>query len=145
MNKVILIGRLTADPELRFAASTGKAVTNFRLAVDRPYSRGEKTDFFRVVVWGKQAESVAQYLRKGSQCAVEGSIHIDQYQDRDGNNRYSTDIAANQVQFLGSPNGGQKQERQQSGHQSTGGQWTPGGGNPDDDQFPTVEDEDIPF
>ena len=54
MNQVVLIGRLTADPELRFAASTGKAVTNFRLAVNRRFSKEDKADFFRVVVWGKQ-------------------------------------------------------------------------------------------
>ena len=138
MNQVILIGRLTADPELRFAASTGRAVTNFRLAVDRPFSKEKKTDFFRVVVWGKQAEAVAKYLNKGSQCAVNGSIQIDQYTDRDGNTRYSTDIVANQVEFLGSPGGGSRRESSDSD--------TPYEGSSDMyTDFPLVDDEDIPF
>lgn len=137
MNQVVLIGRLTADPELRFAASTGRAVTNFRLAVDRPFSREKKTDFFRIVVWGKQAEAVAKYLRKGSQCAVNGSIQIDQYTDRDGNTRYSTDIVANQVEFLGSPRDRDSYQEEPSY-----------GGSQEreaDHDFPVVDDEDIPF
>lgn len=137
MNQVILIGRLTADPELRFAASTGRAVTNFRLAVDRPFSREKKTDFFRVVVWGKQAEAVAKYLRKGSQCAVNGSVQIDQYTDREGNTRYSTDIVANQVEFLGSPGGARKESSNDSDSYESP--------NDADTDFPLVDDEDIPF
>ncbi|NLY72444.1 MAG: single-stranded DNA-binding protein [Tissierellia bacterium] len=136
MNQVILIGRLTADPELRFAASTGRAVTNFRLAVDRPFSKEKKTDFFRIVVWGKQAEAVAKYLKKGSQCAVNGSIQIEQYTDRDGNNRYSTDIVANQVEFLGSPGRSQDSYEEESSF---------GGSQEMDSDFPVVDDEDIPF
>lgn len=137
MNQVVLIGRLTADPELRFAASTGKAVTNFRLAVNRPFSKENKADFFRVVVWGKQAEAVAKYLRKGSQCAVNGSIQIDQYTDRDGNTRYSTDIVANQVEFLGSP--GESTGRDYQSEDSFGGSQEA------DSDFPLVDDDDIPF
>lgn len=138
MNQVILIGRLTADPELRFAASTGRAVTNFRLAVNRPFSKENKTDFFRVVVWGKQAEAVAKYLRKGSQCAVNGSVQIEQYTDRDGNTRYSTDIVANQVEFLGSSGGGTspKEDFNEDSY---------GSSHEMDSDFPLVDDEDIPF
>ncbi len=136
MNHVILIGRLAADPELRYAASSGRAVTNFRLAVNRAFSKERKADFFRVVVWGKQAENVAKYLKTGSQCAVEGSIQIEQYQDRDGNTRYSTDIVANYVEFLGSPSG----QREESDSYSPS--------MPSDERdmdFPGVDDEDIPF
>lgn len=139
MNQVVLIGRLTADPELRFAASTGKAVTNFRLAVNRRFSKEDKADFFRVVVWDRQAEAVAKYLRKGSQCAVMGRIQIDQYTDRDGNTRYSTDIVAQEVEFLGSPAGG--------GGSSDYDQSRPVDdmSEPMDSSFPVVDDEDIPF
>lgn len=84
MNQVVLIGRLTRDPELRFVPSSGKAVANFTLAVNRVYSKEKEADFFRIVVWGKQAENVATYLKKGSQCAVSGSIHNNNYTDRDG-------------------------------------------------------------
>jgi single-strand DNA-binding protein len=89
-----------ADPELRFAPSSAEAVTNFRLAVNRPLSKEKKTDFFKVVIWGKKAEAVATYLRKGSQCAVEGSVQINRYSDRNANICYSTVIVANQVDFL---------------------------------------------
>ncbi len=89
-----------ADPELRFAPSSAEAVTNFRLAVNRPLSKEKKTDFFKVVIWGKKAEAVATYLRKGSQCAVEGSVQINRYTDRNANICYSTVIVANQVDFL---------------------------------------------
>lgn len=130
MNQVILIGRLTADPELRFAQS-GKAVCNFRLAVDRPFSKEKKTDFFKVVVWDKQGEAVDKYMKKGSQIAVNGSVQIEQYTDKEGNARYSTDIVANQVEFLGSPGG--KSKREDSGYVDK------------DTNFPKVEDEDIPF
>ena len=106
MNSCQLIGHLTRDPELRMT-NTGKAVANFTLAVNRAYSKDKEADFFRVVVWGKQAENVASYLKKGSQCAVSGSIHNNNYEDRDGNMRYSVDINADRVEFLG---GGQKSE-----------------------------------
>ena len=107
MNNCQLIGHLTRDPELRTVASTGKPVANFTLAVNRDFSKDKKADFFRVVVWGNQAEPVAQYLNKGSQCAVVGSVQINEYTDKDGNNRKSVDIQANRVEFLG---GGKKSE-----------------------------------
>ena len=107
MNSCQLIGRLTRDPELRIVGSTGKPVANFTLAVNRDFSKDKKADFFRVVVWGNQAEPVAQYLKKGSQCAVVGSVQINEYTDKDGNKRQSVDIQANRVEFLG---GGKKSE-----------------------------------
>ena len=107
MNSCQLIGHLTRDPELRIVASSGKQVANFTLAVNREFSKDKKADFFRVVVWGNQAEPVAQYLKKGSQCAVVGSVQINEYTDKDGNKRQSVDIQANRVEFLG---GGQKSE-----------------------------------
>ena len=102
MNVVILIGRLTRDPELSYTASnTAKCV--FSLAVDRPRRDGENTgaDFIRVIVWGRQAETSDRYLYKGSQCAVLGSIRTGSYKNRDGRTIYTTDVWAERVKFLG--------------------------------------------
>lgn len=109
MNNVVLIGRLTRDPELSYTANNQTAVTRFTLAVDRPYSqdRERQADFIRIVVFGKQAENVNRYLTKGSQCAVEGRIQTGSYQNREGATVYTTDIIANRVEFLGRSNGGQ--------------------------------------
>ena len=88
-NKVVLIGRLTADAELKYT-SNDTAVANFTLAVDRPFTNqqgGKETDFIRIVTWRKQAENVAQYLGKGSMAAIEGRLQIRSYEDRDGNKR----------------------------------------------------------
>lgn len=139
MNQVVLIGRLTRDPELRFVPSSGKAVANFTLAVDRVYSREKEADFFRIVVWGKQAENVATYLKKGSQCAVSGSIHNNNYTDREGNMRYSTDINADRVQFLSSPGGGSGRQDYGDDQYSGSQQQAP------EDDFPMIDDDDVPF
>ena len=109
LNRAILIGRITKDPELRYTQS-GQAVTQFTLAVDKSLSREKRqemeaqgrptADFPRIVVWGKQAESLCQYLGKGSRCAVEGSIQTGSYQDNSGNRVFTTDIVAQHVEFL---------------------------------------------
>lgn len=107
MNKVILIGRLTKDPELNYTNS-GKAVCKFTLAVNRPYSNqdGEsQADFINIVVWNKPAENSANYLAKGRQCAVEGRLQIRSYEAQDGTRKYATEIVANSVEFLGGGNG----------------------------------------
>lgn len=107
MNKVILIGRLTRDPELRYTQS-GSAVCNFTLAVDRPFSGqgGEReADFIDIVVWNKPAENVAKYMTKGRQVAVEGRLQIRSYEGNDGQRRWRTEVVANQVEFLGSAGG----------------------------------------
>ena len=104
MNKVELVGRLTAKPELRYTASN-MAYARFSVAITRTYSnaQGERgTDFINVVVWGKQAENVANYLDKGRLVAVEGSIQTGSYTDKDGNKRTSFDVRANNVEFLSS-------------------------------------------
>ena len=100
MNSCQLIGRLTRDPELRYVASTGKAVGNFTLAVNRIYAKKDdevRSDFFRVTVWGKQAENVEKFLSKGSQCAVLGRVELNSYTDKDGNQRQSVDLQAEQA------------------------------------------------
>ncbi len=107
MNKVVLIGRLTRDPELRYTSNTNTAVCNFSIAVDRPTNPNTGTreaDFIPVVVWNKQAENVKNYLSKGSQVAVEGRIQTRSYDDQNGQKRYITEVYASNVEFLGSKN-----------------------------------------
>jgi len=102
MNHIVLIGRLTRDPELRYTPN-GVAVANFDLAVDRPVpnQQGEReTDFIRIVVWQKQAEHCANYLKKGRLVAVEGRLQIRSYETQDGQKRRVAEVVANQVQFL---------------------------------------------
>ena len=106
VNKVFLIGNLGGDPEVRYTAS-GSAVANFRIATtdvwnDRNGERQERTEWHRIVVWGKQAEHCGEYLRKGRSVHVEGRLQTRDWEDRDGNKRYTTEIVANSVTFLGS-------------------------------------------
>ena len=108
MNKVILIGRLTRDPELRTIAS-GNATTSFSIAVNRNFTNqnGEReADFINCVAWRKQAENVAKYCTKGSQVAVEGRIQTRNYDAQDGTKRYVTEVIADNVTFLSSRAGG---------------------------------------
>ena len=102
MNRVCLVGRLTAKPELRYTGSN-IPYTRFSLAVNRTFndSQGEReADFINIVVWRKQAENVANYLDKGSQVSIEGRIQTGNFTDKDGNKRYTTDVVADSVQFL---------------------------------------------
>lgn len=109
MNKVVLIGRLTKDPELKYTPGTGTAVTTITLAVENYNSKTqEKTaDFIPVVLWGKQAENTAQYMLKGNQVAISGRISVRTYDAKDGTKRYVTEVVAdmfNGVQFLSKNN-----------------------------------------
>lgn len=102
MNHIVLIGRLTRDPELRYTPN-GVAVANFDLAVDRPTTnqQGERqTDFIRIVVWQKQAELCANYLKKGRLVGIEGRLQIRNYETQDGQKRRVAEVVANFVQFL---------------------------------------------
>ncbi len=102
MNHIVLIGRLTRDPELRYTPN-GVAVANFDLAVDRPTTnqQGERqTDFIRIVSWQKQAELCANYLKKGRLVGVEGRLQIRSYETQDGQKRRVAEVVANFVQFL---------------------------------------------
>ncbi|HHW94858.1 MAG TPA: single-stranded DNA-binding protein [Mogibacterium sp.] len=109
MNNVVLIGRLTKDPELSYTPNTQTAVTRFTLAVDRPRRSGEDAgaDFIRITVWGRQAETCDRYLSKGRQVAVLGRIQTGSYKNREGVTVYTTDVVADRVEFLGSSQGGQ--------------------------------------
>lgn len=104
MNKVVLIGRLTKDPELRYTPS-GAAVATFTLAVNRTFAnqQGEKeADFIPIVVWNKQAENCANYIGKGSQVALDGRIQVRSYETQEGQRRWVTEVVAGSVQFLDS-------------------------------------------
>ncbi len=117
LNKVILIGNLTADPELRYTPS-GTARTRFSIAVNRQYkdSSGqlqEETTFVPIVTWGTQAENCANYLSKGRSVAVEGRLRIDSFENAEGERRKVVEVVAQSVQFLGGPS--RSQDREQPG------------------------------
>lgn len=124
MNKLMAIGRLVRDPELRYTPAN-KAVCTFTLAIDRQMSRDKReraeandwptADFPRVNVWGQTAEHCNKYLRKGSQCAVVGSIQTGSYKDKDGRTVYTTEILAENVEFLSKASEGQTDTSQNSG------------------------------
>lgn len=103
MNKALLVGRITTKPELR-TTSSGIPFTRFSVAINRPFTNnGERTaDFINILVWRKQAENVCNFLDKGSQVAIEGRIQTGNYTDKDGNNRTSFEVVADNVQFLDS-------------------------------------------
>ena len=128
MNKVVLIGRLTKDPELKFTAGTGTAVATFTLAVDRRFKKeGQPSaDFLPVVVWGKTAENTANYMSKGRLMSVAGRIETRSYEAKDGSKRYVTEIVADEVKFLSSSSEEVKDRDK-------------------DDDMNVVVDEDCPF
>jgi single-strand DNA-binding protein len=110
VNKVILVGNLGADPDMRYTPS-GQGVCEMRLATgeswnDKNGQRQERTEWHRIVVWGKKAEVCSKYLSKGRQVYVEGRLRTRSWEDKDGNKRYMTEVVANDVQFLGSGGGG---------------------------------------
>ncbi len=153
MNSVVLVGRLARDPELRFIPSSGMAVARFSLAVDKELfgekkqqaiSQGKPTaDFISITVFGKQAENCANYLAKGSQCAIHGRISTGSYTAQTGEKRYTTDIIADRVEFIGSGKGqsSPQQGRPVQPDSSFFGDFP----DEDNDIFQPVDDEDIPF
>lgn len=102
MNKVVIIGRLTKDPELKFTPGNGTAVTIVTLAVDKfnPSTGKREADFISITIWGKQAENTANYMTKGSMMAISGRIQTRSYDGKDGTKRYVTEVVANEVSFL---------------------------------------------
>lgn len=123
INNVVLVGRLTKDPELRQTQS-GVAVARFTLAVNRPFSNqnGEKqADFISIVVWRKQAENCAQFLHKGSLAGVQGRIQTGSYEGQDGKRVYTTEVIADNVQFLEPKNANSNYQQGQGGFQQQGG------------------------
>lgn len=167
LNRVILIGRLTKDPELRYTPS-GIAIAQFTLAVDRPFSREQserEADFIPIVVWRQLAETCANYLRKGRLTAVEGRMQVRNYENNEGRRVYVTEVVADNVRFLESPNreGGASQGRDDyggGGNSGNGGGSSYGGGGRssgsrnngmDNDPFADdgkpidISDDDLPF
>lgn len=151
LNRAILIGRLTKDPELR-TTPNGVAVTTFSIAVDRRFSgKGEerKTDFFNIVAWRQQAEFVAKYFSKGRAIAVQGEIQNRSYVDKDGNTRYITEIVADSVHFTGEgkAGGGGQGTYSSVPHpaETTNQSTTMAVGNVNDFVEDTSSDDDYPF
>ena len=141
VNKVILVGNLGRDAELRYTPG-GAAVATLNLATtevwnDRNNQRQEKTEWHRVVLWGKQAESLQEYLTKGKQIFVEGRLQTRQWDDKDGNKRYTTEIKADRITLLGGGGGGGAgRSMDRSGAQP---------GAMDEPPMEPITDDDIPF
>lgn len=100
MNNVVLIGRLTKDPELRYIPESQNAVATFTLAVDRPFAKDKQADFIRITVFGKQAENCERFLTKGRMAGIQGRIQTGQYKNKEGATVYTTDVVADRVEFL---------------------------------------------
>jgi single-strand DNA-binding protein len=143
MNHIVLIGRLTRDPELRYTPN-GVAVCNFDLAVDRPTTNqaGEReTDFIRIIVWQKQAESAAKYLSKGRLVAVEGRLQIRNYEAQDGQKRRVAEVVAREVKYLERA----KDDGQGQGQQQGQGQRAGSGSQGSGDDLDGINLDDLPF
>jgi single-strand DNA-binding protein len=153
VNKVILVGRLGRDPETRYTGG-GQAVANFSVATDETYKdkngeRQKRTEWHKIVVWGKQAEIAQQYLKKGSLIFIEGRIQSREWQDKEGQKRTSFEVVASNFRMLGGrgdgasgggssfSGGARSEEHDQSG----GGEEFGGGGS----SGPEISDDDIPF
>jgi single-strand DNA-binding protein len=160
INKVILVGNLGADPETRYTANGG-AITSIKVATSESWKdkqtgeMQERTEWHRVKFFGRLAEIAGEYLRKGRQVYIEGSIRTDKFTDKEGNDRYFTDIIASEMQMLGgNPGEGGGGARSGGGDRSGGGERGPRGGGDNDRgpsqsrQAPPAEDfsdDDIPF
>ena len=135
MNKVVLIGRLTKDPDLKYTPGNGTAVTTITVAVDRfnASTKQREADFISVVIWGKQAENTANYMSKGSQMAISGRIQTRSYDDKEGKKRYITEVVAQEVSFLSKGVG-----TQSNGNNQDFGQGF-------DEDIEPINGDDIPF
>lgn len=145
LNRAILVGRLTRDPELRYTSNGGVAVVRFTVAVNRKFTnqQGEReADFINIVAWRTLAENCGNYLRKGSLVAIEGRIQTRSYENQEGRTVYVTEVVADDVRFLSSPNRTQSQFDQQEGSQSQGMMDDPFA---DDGSPIDISDDDLPF
>lgn len=133
-NIVLLIGRLTKDPDVRYTTQTQTAVATFTLAVNRPYSKEKEADFIRIVVYGKPAENCGTYIKKGSLVGVQGRIQTGSYKKDNGDTVYTTDVIAERVEFLDS--------RSESGNSSNSNS---NSNVPDGFHAYDEEDETVPF
>ena len=142
VNKVILVGNLGRDAELRYTPG-GAAVSTLNLATtevwnDKQGQKQEKTEWHRIVLWGKQAESLQEYLVKGKQIYVEGRLQTRQWDDKEGNKRYTTEIKADRITLLGGGGGGGRNAAMDRGGTHTAG-------TPDEPPMEPITDDDIPF
>lgn len=145
MNSVVLIGRLTRDPEVRYISESQMAVATFTVAIDRPTRSGQekKTDFPRITVFGRQAENCERFLAKGRLVGIQGRIQTGSYTNKEGQTVYTTDVVADRVEFLewgdrAQGGGGQYQARPQQSAPAGGDMGIPEG-------FQAIQDDDIPF
>jgi single-strand DNA-binding protein len=147
VNKVILIGNLGADPEVRFTPG-GQPVANFRIATseswtDKGGQKQERTEWHRIVVWGKLAELCGEYLGKGRQCYVEGRLQTREWTDKENRKNYTTEVVANQVVFLGGRDpaaAGGSRGKPRNGMEEYGPPATP-----DENGSAPASEEDVPF
>ena len=147
VNKAIIVGNLGRDPEVRYSAN-GNAIANVTIATTESWKdrqsgeRQEKTEWHRVVFFSRLAEIAGEYLKKGSQVYIEGRLQTRKWEDRDGNERYTTEIVANEMQMLGGRGGGDSQSDSPPDYsQAEAAPASRGGGGGQDGDF----DEDIPF
>ena len=143
LNRVVLVGRLTRDPDLRYTPN-GVAVANFNIAVNRPFKdqNGEnQADFISGVTWRKQAENLANYMKKGNQIGVDGRLQSRTYEGQDGKTVYVTEVVADSIQFLESKNQGNQQSKPHNNQsqQQNNDPFANNGGPID------INDEDLPF
>lgn len=140
LNRIILIGRLTRDPELRYTPA-GVAVTQFSLAIDRPFTGGngkeKEVDFINIVTWRQLAETCANYLRKGRLTAVEGRLQIRNYDNNEGRKIYVTEVVADNVRFLESAKNNSEPSSNNNSHNQDPFQ--------DDGKPIDISDDDLPF
>ncbi len=143
VNKVILIGNLGSDPEVKYTPS-GAAVANFNIATNENWTnkdgkKEERTEWHKIVVWSKLAELCGEYLSKGRTVYVEGRLQTREWNDKDGNKRYTTEIVAQNITFLGGNQGGERSNRQPAAAAAASG------GSRVQEATPVEVDDDIPF
>lgn len=141
LNQVVLMGRITREPDTRFIQNTNNSVTRFSIAVDRDYKAANeerpRTDFISCIAWNKTGEFISKYFKKGSMIAVTGSIETGSYTDRDGKKIYTTEIRVNKASFTGEKASGSSSEPDAAPHPA-----------PDADGFMNIPDgieEELPF
>ena len=140
MNKVILIGRLTKDPDLRFGQGSGKAIVRFTLAVNRTMKKDE-ADFINCIAFGKTGETIAQYLTKGRSLAITGNIRTGSYDAKDGIKRYTTDVIVESFEFINDGKRNEVNNGQANRFDTANSQFN----DSYEDMMPIDDDGDIPF
>lgn len=143
LNRVFLMGNLTRDPELKFTPQ-GTAITKFSIAVNRMYKAGDgemkkQTDFFNIVVWGKQGENCSKYLSKGRAVHLEGRLQTRSYETQDHQKRTVTEVIADNVQFLGGGGGQRPTSEDEAGDYSSGNDF------PESDGSSSTGESEVPF